>query len=61
MSTEVKRRAETLREFAESFGVSYDTMWRYSLDGTLKTIQMGNRKVVPLSEIERVSREGLTP
>jgi hypothetical protein len=61
MSTEIKRRAETLREFAESFGVSYDCAWRHSLDGSLKTIQFGNRKVVPVEEVERVKREGLPP
>jgi excisionase family DNA binding protein len=53
------RRAETLREFAESLGVSYDTAWRASSDGRLKTLRFGKRLLVPAGEVERVLAEGL--
>jgi hypothetical protein len=58
MQRDKNRRGETLREVAESFGVSYDTVWRASKNGTLKTILLGNRKIVPAAEIERIEREG---
>jgi predicted site-specific integrase-resolvase len=55
----VVRRAETLREFAASMGVSYDTAWRASSDGRLKTLRFGKRLLVPAGEVERVLAEGL--
>jgi predicted site-specific integrase-resolvase len=54
------RRAEPLKEFARSFGVSYDTVFRASRDGRLKTIRIGARLYVPIAEAERVGREGLS-
>ena len=56
-----ERRAEGLREFARCFSISYDSAWRLSKSGALKTIRIGGRALVPASEIERVSREGLAP
>lgn len=55
----VLRRAETMREFARSLGVSYDTAWRAASDGRLKTIKFGKRLLVPAAEVERVLAEGL--
>jgi excisionase family DNA binding protein len=55
----VVRRAETMREFAKSLGVSYDTAWRASSDGRLRTIRFGKRLLVPAAEVERVLSEGL--
>jgi hypothetical protein len=59
MLMNVNRRGETLGEFAASFGLSYDTVWRHAKSGALKTILLGKRKIVPRAEIERVAREGL--
>jgi hypothetical protein len=53
------RRAEGLREFAASLGVSYDSAYRRAKDGRLKTFRFGKRLLVPASEIVRVMREGL--
>jgi excisionase family DNA binding protein len=55
----VLRRAETMREFAASLGVSYDTAWRAASDGRLKTIRFGKRLLIPAGEVERVMNEGL--
>jgi excisionase family DNA binding protein len=55
----VVRRAETMREFAASLGVSYDTAWRAATDGRLKTIRFGKRRLIPAAEVERVLSEGL--
>jgi predicted site-specific integrase-resolvase len=54
-----RQRAEGLRELAESLDVSYDTLWRASKSGALRTIRIGNRVVVPAAEIERIERDGL--
>jgi excisionase family DNA binding protein len=58
MSRDKERRGETLSEVAKSFGVSYDTVWRAAKNGSLSTIRLGNRIIVPAAEIERVEREG---
>jgi len=55
----VVRRAEGLRQFAESLGVSYDSAFRKATSGDLKTIRFGKRILVPAEEVERVLREGL--
>jgi predicted site-specific integrase-resolvase len=59
MQSEKKSRAEGLRDLAGSLGVSYDTLWRMSKTGALRTIRIGKRLVVPAAEIERIEREGL--
>lgn len=53
------RRAETLKEFCRSLGVSEDSGWRAVKSGKLKSIRFGHRILVPAAEIERVLREGL--
>jgi len=53
------RRAEGLREFAASLGISFDTAYRAAKAGRLRTIRFGKRLLVPVEEIERIAREGL--
>ena len=55
------RRAVTLREFCQSFGISYDSAFRAYQDRRLKAIRFGKRVLIQRDEIERVEREGLTP
>jgi len=55
----VSRRAEGLREFARSIGVSYDTCFRKSQSGELRTIRFGRRILVPGDEVARILQEGL--
>jgi excisionase family DNA binding protein len=59
MGSDGIRRAEPVKEFCRSFGVSYDSGRRAIKNGTLKVIRFGNRILVPADEIERVQREGL--
>ena len=61
MDTAIHRRAESLKAFCASFGISYDLGFRAAKDGRLKTIRFGKRLFVPASEVERVAREGLGP
>lgn len=58
---ETEKRAEPLRQVAASFGSSFDTFYRAAKAGRIKTIRFGKRLFVPAAEIERISREGLTP
>jgi excisionase family DNA binding protein len=53
------RRAYGIREFAELFGISKDTAVRAANRGDLRTIYLGGRRLVPISEVDRVEREGL--
>ena len=57
------KRGEGLRELARSYGVSYDMLYRYATSDPprLRTVLIGGRMVVPLSEIQRIEREGLAP
>ena len=53
------KRAIALRTFAESFDISYDTAFRAARSGTLRTIRVFTKILVPVEEVERVLREGL--
>jgi excisionase family DNA binding protein len=57
----VEKRAESLKQVATSFGVSYDTFFRAVKSGKIRVIRFGTRLFVPADEIERLSREGLVP
>jgi hypothetical protein len=61
MEITTQKRAESLKSFCASFGISYDLGFRAAKDGRLKTIRFGKKLYVPASEIERISREGLGP
>ena len=53
------RRAFGFSEFATMFGISRDTAKRLAKRGLLRTICIGGRRLVPLSECERIEKEGL--
>jgi excisionase family DNA binding protein len=59
VATKEVRRAFGLGEFASMFGVSLDTAKRLVTAGGLRTITIGRRRLVPISEIERIERDGL--
>lgn len=46
-------------ELENRWGVSRFTIRRAVLRGDLRTVNIGARQLVPLSEVERVEREGL--
>jgi hypothetical protein len=54
-----ERRAFGLGEFAVMFGISRDSAKRLATAGRLRTIMVGGRRLVPLSEIERIEKNGL--
>jgi hypothetical protein len=59
LSVMTERRAEPLRDFCSSIGISYDTGFRAYKAGGLRIIRVGRRILVPRDEIDRVLREGL--
>jgi hypothetical protein len=54
-----QRRAFGLGEFAMAFGISKDAAKRLAKSGILKTIMLGGRRLVPMSEIMRIEQYGL--
>ena len=58
---EQTRRAFTIGEFSGMFGISRDSAKRHAKRGTLRTIMVGGRRLVPLSEVERIEKDGLAP
>lgn len=56
---EPKRRAFGIAVFAAMFDISRDTAKRKAKEGILRTIVIGKRRLVPISEVERVEKEGL--
>jgi hypothetical protein len=59
-SREPTRRAFGFSEFARMFDISRDTAKRLAKSGDLRTIYIAGRRLVPLSEIERIEKEGLS-
>jgi len=59
ISTREQRRAFGLGEFASMFGVSKDAAKRLATAGILRTIMLGGRRLVLLSEILRIEQQGL--
>ena len=54
-----QRRAFGLGEFANMFGISKDAAKRLAKTDVLRTIMLGGRRLVPLSEILRIEQYGL--
>jgi predicted site-specific integrase-resolvase len=59
VKTEIKKRAFGFSEFAQMFGISRDTTKRLWKNGQLATITINARRLIPMSEVERVEREGI--
>jgi|tagenome__1003787_1003787.scaffolds.fasta_scaffold20799830_1 predicted DNA-binding transcriptional regulator AlpA len=43
-----------MNEFAAALGISLATVWRYVKDGKVKTVKIGNVKLIPRSEAQRL-------
>jgi excisionase family DNA binding protein len=41
------------------FGISRDSVKRLITKGTLRSIMVGGRRLIPASEVERVERDGV--
>jgi excisionase family DNA binding protein len=59
VATREERRAFGLGEFAAMFSISRDTAKRMATAGSLRTIKVGGRRLVPIAEIERIEKFGL--
>jgi len=59
MLTAKQRRGYRLREVADSYGMSIDAWKRLAKSGAIKTFLVGNCRIVPLSELERIEQNGL--
>jgi hypothetical protein len=57
--TESGRRAFGIRTVANAFEVSTDSVKRWVRDELVRSIQVGGRRLIPLSEVERIEREGI--
>jgi excisionase family DNA binding protein len=47
-----------LARAAESLGISYWGLRLAAQDGRIQSVKCGRRRLIPLTEIERVTREG---
>jgi hypothetical protein len=54
-----ERRASTLQQVANDFGISLSTIKRGVSHGLIKTIYFGDRPLVTVEEQDRLQREGL--
>ena len=48
----VPRTALSIEEACESLGVGWD-LWKSSIEGELRIVRLGRRRLVPVSELER--------
>lgn len=53
------RRGYGFAELERMFGVSRDVFKRHATAGSLRTVTIGGRRVVPIDEVARIEREGL--
>jgi hypothetical protein len=53
------RLAVGMREGASALGISVDGLYRGAKTGRLKTIVVAGRRLIPLSELNRILCEGL--
>ena len=60
IQTREQRRAFGIGEFATMFGISKDAAKRLAKTDVLKTIMLGGRRLVPLSEVLRIEQYGLS-
>jgi hypothetical protein len=58
-TTELGRRAFGIRAVANAFDISPDRVKRLVREQLIRSIQVGGRRLIPLSEIQRIEREGL--
>ena len=56
---EIVKQAFARQEAARIWGVSESLVVKLDMAGKINTIQIGDRKLVPRIEIERVLREGV--
>ncbi len=53
------RTALGMAETAGAFGISRDVLDKAIREGRLRSIKIGERRLIPASEIERICEEGL--
>jgi excisionase family DNA binding protein len=53
------RRLWPVAEAAHVLGISRATLWRHAKDGKVRIIPLGHRRLIPDSEVIRISTEGL--
>jgi excisionase family DNA binding protein len=56
MQSEITKRAVGAREAAASIGVSKETIRRMIRLGQIKIARIGRRVVIPVSELDRITR-----
>ena len=53
-STEPKREAFTIPEFAEAIGVSHQHIWNAIRRGEIKKFKLGQRTLIPYAELQKL-------
>jgi excisionase family DNA binding protein len=53
------KRAHSMESGAEQLGVSVFTLWAHKKRGTLRTIKIGRRVLIPEDELQRIAAAGL--
>lgn len=54
-----ERAAWRVGEFCQAYRISHSTFWKFVGLGKIKTIKFGGRVLIPQSEADRISREGI--
>lgn len=53
------RRAHSIDEFALMYGISRASVLRAIKRGDLRSFTLGGRRLIPSSEVDRISQQGL--
>lgn len=56
-----KKRLVDFHEASARWGIGYWSVWRAAEAGYFKTVRLGDRRLIPESEVERVLEDGFGP
>lgn len=61
MSVTVQRKLISVAEAEQITGMSQWTWRRWAYAGRVESVKLGSRLMIPVAEVERVTREGTRP
>lgn len=57
-NTNMEKRALQVKEAAAQYGISRSTIYKLMADGTLQTVKLGGRRLIPRDAMEALLKAG---
>lgn len=52
------KKLHSIKDAAEALGISIASLRSHATKGDIRTVKLGRRRLVPIEELDRISREG---